>query len=81
MDELVTIKEEDLQIRSSHLCEIASGKKVSFGWEDMKSHYELFIEEESGIRVFDEIVLASGVPTLERTHRFYDIIEKELEKY
>ena len=81
MDEFVTITEEDLHIRSSYLCKIASEKKFSFGWEDMKSHFELFIEEESGIRVLDEIVLASGVPTLERTHRFYDIIEKELEKY
>ncbi|MGM8360626.1 hypothetical protein ACSV4D_01785 [Flavobacterium sp. ARAG 55.4] len=81
MDELVTLTEEDLQTRSSYLCKIASEKKFSFGWEDMESHFELFIEEETGLRIFDEIVLVSGVPTLERTHRFYDIIENELDKY
>jgi hypothetical protein len=81
MYELVTMTEEDLQIRSSYLRKIASDKKISFGWEDRDSHFELFIEEESGIRILDEIVLASGVPTTERTHRFYDIIEIELEKY
>ncbi len=81
MYESVTITKDDLQIRTSYLRKIASEKKIRFGWEDLGTHFELFMEEESGIRILDEIVLASGVPTLERTHWFYDIIEKELERY
>ena len=81
MYETVTMTEEDLQIRSSYLRKIASEKRVSFGWEDREAYFELFIEEESGIRILDEIVLASGVPAVERTHRFYDIIETELYRY
>jgi hypothetical protein len=68
-----------LRERSSFLSKVAAEKKVQLGWENMKTHYDIYIENEDRERIWEETVLAKGTPTVERTHRFLDIIEKELE--
>lgn len=66
--------------RLSYLSNIAKNKKLGFGWEDIGSHYEVFIENETAVRMWEEIVLTRGVPTYLKINDFLDVIEKELEK-
>jgi hypothetical protein len=53
---------KDLRERSSFLSKMAATKKVQMGFENMKTHYEIYIENEA----------------CERNHSFLDIFEKEL---
>lgn len=69
-----------LRERSSYLANIARDKNLGVGWEKMGSHYEVYIENEAGDRIWEEIVLTRGIPTVLMCHDFWDIIEKELEK-
>lgn len=66
--------------RLSYLSNIAKNKKSGFGWVNIGSHYEVFIENEANVRIWEEIVLTRGIPTYIKIHDFLDIIEKELEK-
>jgi hypothetical protein len=70
---------KSLRERRSFLSKVAAQKKVKLGWEDMKTHFEIYIENETCERVWEEVVLAEGTPDEERTHFFLDIFEKELE--
>lgn len=69
-----------LRERLSKLNKLATEKKLRFGWENMGSHYELFIEDESRKKIFEETVLTSGIPTVKKINQFHDIIEEELKK-
>lgn len=69
-----------LRERSSHLTNIARDKNLGVGWDNRGSHYEVYIENEAGDRIWEEIVLTRGIPTVLKIHDFWDIIEKELEK-
>lgn len=70
-----------LKIKIEKLSKIAVEKKIRIGWENMGSHYEVFIENEARERIFEEMVLVRGIPTIEKIHSFWDILEKEIEKY
>ena len=70
-----------LKIRLEKLSKIAAEKKIQIGWNNMGSHYEVFIENEARERIFEEMVLVRGIPTIEKIRSFWDILEKEIEKY
>ena len=70
-----------LKIRIEKLSKIAAEKKIGIGWENMGSHYEVFIENEARQRIWEEVVLTRGIPTIEKISSFWDILEKEIEKY
>lgn len=69
-----------LKIKIEKLSKIAAEKKIRIGWENMGSHYEVFIENEDRQRIWEEVVLTRGVLTIEKISLFWDIIEKEMEK-
>jgi len=69
-----------LKVRFEKLSKIAESKKIQIGWNNMGSHYEIFIENEARQRIFEEIILVRGIPTIEKIHSFWDILEKQMEK-
>jgi hypothetical protein len=70
-----------LKIRIEKLSKIAAEKKIGVGWENMGSHYEVYIENEARQRIWEEVVLTKGIPTIKKISSFWDILEKEMEKY
>ena len=68
-----------LKIRIEKLSKIAVEKKIRIGWENMGSHYEVFIENEARQRIWEEVVLTRGIPTIEKISSFWDILEKQME--
>lgn len=72
---------EALRIRTEKLSKIATGKKIRIGWENMGSHYEVFIENGDRQRIWEEVVLTRGILTIENISSFWDILEKQMEKY
>lgn len=70
-----------LKIRIEKLSKIAAEKKIQIGWENMGSHYEVFIENEARQRIWEEVVLTRGIPTIEKIGSFWDILERQMEKH
>ncbi len=70
-----------LKIRMAELSKIAADKKIQIGWENNGSHYQVYIENEARERIWEETILTRGVPTVQKIHSFWDILEKEMEKY
>lgn len=66
----------DLRKRGVEMDKLAQSKKVSYNWENEKSHYIIYIDNENGERIFEERVLTRGVNIVQKIHAFYDIFEK-----
>lgn len=66
----------DLRKRGVEMDKLAQSKKVSYNWENEKSHYIIYIDNENGERIFEERVLTRGVNIVPKIHAFYDIFEK-----
>lgn len=80
MVEIFKRNRKGLSKRHEFISKLAEENACIIGWENMKSHYILSITDIKTGKQENEIVLAKGVPIIEKIHSFYDIIEKKLKK-